>query len=245
MKEKVRGEPDDTTSIDASNLTSSVDSSGRTTTFDTDVTIRPSEDLSDPEPIAACSSVLRETYWQAPSDGQFDVTALYDIEGNWSYRFNCPDIVPEEAVSHAATNLIVLKNPEQDVATDSATHADYAVGNVENRTESLLRFLIKQLVSRYLPSPAGLLAGPVVGVALDYASAIWDSVTGDCSPRDQNRTYFSSEEPLSVSFGAKEGEIYKVVLVSTVGCEYNMKAFTYASYAALLSVLELNELSIQ
>jgi hypothetical protein len=251
---KKRSDPDDgvddAIEISDSGLSAHKDSSRESESFSLSASVDPRSDLSrDRLHAAACSMAIRETYWQAPQSGRFEARAAYDVDGSWGYRFTCPDIVGEQIILYTAADLIILKNPESETDSDSNVHLSRSAsteGDKRGSIESLLEFVIRQIIRRRVGGIAGVIAAPFIDDIIEWGSALWDIATGDCHSQKSARDEFvSTTNTLRANFPAEEGQVYKIVFVPTVGWEYGANAINDASASSVSSEYTLTNISIK
>ena len=255
ISEKAIGEGDDYDIIDSGNENVSLENqSGVLQSVSISSSVSPGDGPHERETtIAGCSMVSRETFWEAPNNGTFEINVDFDVSGTVRTRFDCHGMTSHHVMSTAATQLVVFKNPEDEAGRRSlihTTHRDSSDGgDWDDSVETVLEALLRRIVRSRLGLSYAILATPIIGAVVDWGSfvadVVSDAITGsDCYTEQSRDSFDDPDTSLSTRFSAEEGDIFKIVFLPMVGNEFSFdivnSSNSYISSNVSLSEFRIN-----
>lgn len=251
ISEKAIGEGDDYDEIDSGNGNASIENqSGNLNSFSVSSSVSPRDGPHERETtIAGCSMLSRETFWEAPSDGTFEINVNFDLSGVARTRFDCHGMTAHYVMSTASTQLAVLKNPDNEIGKRSLNHLTHRAstedGDWDESVETVLEALLRRIVRQRLGLTYAIIARPIIGAIVDwgsfFADVVGDAITGsDCYTERTREPFDGSNISLSTRFSAQEGDVFKIVFLPMVGNEFSFDIVnTSSSYiSSTVSVSE-------
>lgn len=176
------------------------------------------------------------TFWRAPSDGEYEITATYGGKGTYSGPEENPGW--DYTVS-AGIGLSVLRSPQQDVASRTVRLLNGGNPGIETQiAEKLIESLALRLVSPYLGLVGTIIARAILSWAVDL------------EPLAPNRGRFLIKpwepEETALSFAATKGDIYRIDVAPFVGFNLQSHARQWSiPYVSVETWYEVDPISIR
>lgn len=155
------------------------------------------------------------SYWRAPADGRYTVSAAYF--GTGAYQYAPPEDEKRDYTIYFASNLSISENCHEVIAT--RTHPDLRHANQglrERAAEELLEFLAYRLVAPYLGLVGRFIAKQLIDWMIDL----------DFRKPTEGSFFIDPAEPhvLDLTFDAQEGETYALQFTPSIGFVGESKA---------------------
>lgn len=175
------------------------------------------------------------TFWKAPTDGEYTVTAEYGGKGSYLGPGEDPGW---DFVAAGGLGLAVSERPGKKIAGSTVRHLNSANEGIRTQVaEKLLETIALRLVSPYFGVVGTLIARALIGWAIDL------------EPPNPNRGQFLIKpwEPqqIETSFMAEKDEIYKIDFAPVIGFNVKSHVIQWGNpYVSVKSWYEVESISI-